>query len=235
MELREYFSIIKKRFSIILLLTLVSTLISFVVSFFVLPKVYESATTLYVGKQVDVQDAYLYQDIMMGQTLVKDYREIAKSKTIVKQVKRNLQDQSKTNANLKIALELNDQDFAKKISVNLKNDTRIIEIKVTDTDPTVSKIIANDVAIAFQKKATELLKLDNIQILDEAEVPIDPVKPDKKLNIAIAFFVGALAGFGLAFLLEYLDTTIKNPEDVTKQTGMIVIGVIPKFELIEKQ
>lgn len=233
MEIKDYMAIIRKRLRIILFLTFVSTLTAFIVSFFVLPEVYESGTTLYVGKQIDVQQAYVYQDILIGQTLVKDYREIAKSKTVTKRVKVELSQGNVTNESLKRALALNDDDFSRKIEVNLKNDTRIIEIKVTDTDPSVCPIIANKVADVFKEKAVELLKLENVQIVDKAEVPEEPVKPNKKLNLAVAFFVGLMAGLGLAFLIEYLDNTIKTPEDVTKHTGLTVIGAIPRFSQVE--
>ena len=233
MELREYFSIIKKRFSIILIITVFSTTVSFIVSFFIIPDVYEAGTTLYAGKQVDVQAPYVYQDIMVGQTLVKDYREIAKSKAVCQRVKVELGKGNIDNKNLKEVLNLNDQDFSKKITVSLKNDTRIIEIKVTDTDPAVSTIIANKVASVFKEKAAELLKIENIQILDIADVPTSPVKPNKKLNIAMAFFAGLMAGLGIVFLIDYLDNTVKNPDDVTKHTNLVVIGAIPKFELVD--
>lgn len=234
MELREYLLIIRKRLFVILALAFIATLTSIIVSFFVLPEVYEAGTTLYVGKQIDVQSAYIYQDILMGQTLVKDYREIARSKTVCKEVKIELATEGKSNANLEKELRLSDQDFSKAITVSLKNDTRIIEIKVSGVDPTICAIIANKVAFVFKKKVEELLKLDNVQILDQAEAPAQPVKPNKKLNVAAAFFIGIMAGLGLVFAIEYLDNTVKTPEDIVKHTDMNVIGVIPEFNFLDE-
>jgi capsular polysaccharide biosynthesis protein len=70
--------------------------------------------------------------------------------------------------------------------------------------------------------------VDNVTILAPAEVPnnLSPVKPKPILNIAIAFVVGLMAGVGLAFLLEYLDNTIKTEQDIENYLELPVLGVI---------
>lgn len=64
-------------------------------------------------------------------------------------------------------------------------------------------------------------------VVSEASVPAHPIKPKKKLNIAVAFVLGLLASTALAFVLEHLDYTIKTPEDVTRYLELPVVGVIP--------
>jgi len=58
------------------------------------------------------------------------------------------------------------------------------------------------------------LKSSNIQVVDQAEVPLDPASPSLKKNLAIALMLGLMGGLGLAFFLNYLDNTVKTPEDV---------------------
>ncbi|MGI5922164.1 MAG: GumC family protein [Syntrophomonadaceae bacterium] len=67
-----------------------------------------------------------------------------------------------------------------------------------------------------------------VMVVSEASVPTDPVKPNKKLNIAIAFVLGLMLFTLLAFLLEYLDNTLKTAEDVTNELELPVLGLIPK-------
>lgn len=67
----------------------------------------------------------------------------------------------------------------------------------------------------------------NIQIIDPAEVPKSPFKPNKKLNFMLALMVGLFGGVGLAFLAEYLDNTIKTPEDIEKRILMPSLGLVP--------
>jgi succinoglycan biosynthesis transport protein ExoP len=73
------------------------------------------------------------------------------------------------------------------------------------------------------------LKTSNISIIDKAEVPKDPVSPNKKKNLILAFLVGIFGGVGLCFLIEFLDNTVKGPEDVEKLTGLPSLGAIPSL------
>jgi len=71
------------------------------------------------------------------------------------------------------------------------------------------------------------LKTSNISIIDKAEVPKGPVSPKKKKNLILAFLIGIFGGVGLCFLMEYLDNTVKGPEDVEELSGFPSLGVIP--------
>jgi capsular exopolysaccharide synthesis family protein len=77
---------------------------------------------------------------------------------------------------------------------------------------------------------TEEMKTGNIRVIDRAEVPQSPIKPKKKLNLLLAIVVGLTLGVGLAFFLEYLDNTIKLPEEVKNQLGIAYLGPIPAFD-----
>lgn len=67
----------------------------------------------------------------------------------------------------------------------------------------------------------------SVIILSEAFVSSEPIRPNKKLNISIAIVLGLLVFILLAFVLEYLDNTLKTPEDINRELGMPVLGVIP--------
>ena len=69
----------------------------------------------------------------------------------------------------------------------------------------------------------------SVVVVSEASTPESPIKPNKKLNVAIAFILGLMLFSLLAFVLEYLDNTIKTPEDINRELGLSVIGVIPKM------
>lgn len=219
MELKQYFYIIYKRLWIIVLLPFLATLASAYVSFYVLDPVYEANTSLYViNKQTDSQLSVAYSDLMAGQYLVKDYRELVKSRTVTGAVIEELKLTGITHAML-----------AEKISVNSKNDTRIIEIRVQDGDPERARQIADKVGEVFVNKVIDLMKVENVSVVDKAQVPTKPVNPKPVMNIAIAFFTGLMASIGIVFLIEYLDDSIKTSEDVEKYLGLTVLGTIPEF------
>jgi succinoglycan biosynthesis transport protein ExoP len=69
----------------------------------------------------------------------------------------------------------------------------------------------------------------NIQVLDQAELPTGPYKPNKRLNILLAAVVGLFLGVGLAFFLHYLDNTVKTPEDVEQLIRLPSFGMVPEI------
>ena len=71
---------------------------------------------------------------------------------------------------------------------------------------------------------------NNISIVDRGESPKGRFKPRLSLNLAIALLLGLMLGVLLALLLEYLDDTVKTPEDVEKKLRLVHLGVIPKLD-----
>jgi succinoglycan biosynthesis transport protein ExoP len=73
------------------------------------------------------------------------------------------------------------------------------------------------------------LRTSNVWIVDKAEIPSSPSSPNKMQNMVLALMVGMLGGLGLAFLLERLDVTVKNAEDIKKYAEMPTLGIVPEF------
>lgn len=71
------------------------------------------------------------------------------------------------------------------------------------------------------------LRTSNIKVVDRALVPPVPFTPDVGRNLLMALLLGLFGGLALIFLIEYLDNTVKGPEDVEKLTGLPSLGVIP--------
>lgn len=219
-DLKEIINMILKRWWIIVIAALICTIATAIVSFFFLTPVYQSNTTLYIGKKVDTDKNtdLAYNDLLLGSQLVKDYRELVKSRLVANQVMKDL--------NLS---DITVEGFSAKLSVELKNDTRVIQISAEDKDPVMASTIANKVADVFIEKVVDIMQVENVKIIDRAEVPDKAVKPKKLTNIAIAFVLGLVLGFGIVFLIEFLDNTVKTPEDIKKYLDLPVIGTIPVF------
>ncbi len=71
---------------------------------------------------------------------------------------------------------------------------------------------------------------NNVTVVDRAEVPTSPFKPDLRQNLMVATLLGLIGGIALAFFLEYLDDTVRTPEDMEKLTQLPVLGVVPRMQ-----
>jgi len=87
--------------------------------------------------------------------------------------------------------------------------------------------------VARRLKETELtrpLQQSNVRRLEPAVAPQAPFKPDLRTNLLLAFVLGLLGGFGLALLFEFLDDSVRSPEDVEQIVGVPLLGILPTIE-----
>ena len=221
-DLREYFAIIKKRFWIIAIITVVAMVVSGVISFFVLSPVYEAKSTLIVNTEKNEETQMITGDqFSVSQKLAVTYGEIIKSRTVLEDVISNLK------------LDSEYEDLVEKITVSPVQDTQIISISVQDTNPKKARDIANEIPKVFEKEVKRITKANDIQVIDKAILPENPIKPNKMMNVAIAAVLGMMIGLFVVFVLEYLDNKIKTPQDVEKHLDLPILGVIPN-EKIER-
>lgn len=222
-DLQQFWEVLRKRWLIVAALPLIAALTSGIISFFILKPSYQASTTLIVGKKAaeagQAADQMLDNNVLLAnQQLAKTYATIAQSRTVEQNVIKDL--------NLTLTVE----DLDKLISISQVKTTEILDIQVSNTDPELAARIANTMAQEFSKAIIEIKKVDSVSIVDKAVPPDTPVKPKKTFNILIAFVVGLMTAVALAFLLEYLDNTIKSSEDVESILGIPVLGVIPNYE-----
>lgn len=218
-DIREIYQTIRKRVWIIIAITLLAAFLSGIVSIFFLNEVYKSSTTLIVSKQNQgTGNDMQLSDVNLARYLVNTYSALAKSNLVLDRVL------SELNLNMSLS------QLKSKINVSAEGNTEIIRISVEDTVPERAMDIANSLAIIFIDEVNHLLKMENVQVIDTARASHSPIRPRTMKNIAIAIVLGLMAGMGIVLLIEYLDNTIKTPEDVQKCMQLSVIGRIPDFD-----
>lgn len=214
-SISEIFEALKKRWILIVSITLVATLISGILSFFVIKPIYETSTKVFIGKEESNLEGYNSNDIQMYQKLLQTYAETIKTNEVVQAAINN------TEADLTVSA------VKGALTVTPVSDTQILQIKYQNNDPEVAKEILENITNEFVVLAKELVPNGNVRVIEAVQLPEDPVAPNKTMNIAIAFLLGLMVSVGLVFLLEYLDNTFKNKENLERELDIPALGVIP--------
>ncbi|MCC2378651.1 capsular biosynthesis protein [Bacillus wiedmannii] len=219
-SLKELFHILKKRLAMILAITLIVAIVMAIISFFFMTPLYQSSTQILVNQKKQEGTAIQIGEIQSNIQLTNTYKVIIKSPVILDQV------------NEKLNLKMTAQDLTGKINVANEKDSQVISITVEDKNPKLARDIANATADVFKGEVAKIMNVDNVTVLSKAEVAENqsPIKPRPMLNVAIACIVGLIASVGLAFLLEYLDNTVKKEEDVENLLGLPVLGIVARMD-----
>ena len=217
-RLDEIFDALKKRWLMIVSITLIAAIIAAVLSFFVIKPKYEASTKLFIGKEEAESQGYSQNDVTMYQKLMKTYTATIKTKDLVEKALGS----SNSEVNIKNVLE--------NLTVTSLADTQILEVKYKSIDPIEAKNVIEEITDEFIETSKKLVPNGNIQIIESVELPEKPVSPNKKMNIAIAFALGLMVGVGLALLLEFLDNTFKTKEQVERELEIPVLGTIPQVK-----
>lgn len=219
-SLSEIFEAIKKRWIMIVAITLSATLISGILSFFVIKPVYETSTKLFIGKEESEDTVYNTNDIQMYQKLLQTYAQAIKTKDLVGRAINSLN------------YELEPSKVVGALTVTPVTDTQILQIKYKSKNQQEAVDVLKNITEQFIITSKELVPNGNVRVIEEVEFPENSVSTNKKMNIAIAFLLGLMVSLGLVFLLEYLDNTYKNKEQLEKELDIPVLGEIPDVDIL---
>ena len=217
-SIEEIFEALKKRWKMIALITILATVVSGVLSFFVIKPVYEASTKVFIGKEESAEEGYNSSDIQMYQKLLKTYSEAIKTRDLL------------TSAIKDTEYDVTPGEESSGLTVTPVSDTQILQIKYQSLDPEEAAVMLKSITTNFIKTAKELVPNGNVRVIEAVETPKNPVSPNKKMNIAIAFLLGLMVSVGLVFLLEYMDNTYKTKEQLENELEIPVLGVIPNLE-----
>ena len=225
LDLKELFNIFWHKKIEILLIVLIFGVIGVIYTMGFVTPMYSASTTLVLassGKNENLPDTGITTstatEVTVNSKLVSTYSELVKSKNILRQVISNL--------NMKIE----EDTLRKNITVSSVKDTELIQITVKNEKPSYASQIANEIAKVFTEKVKEIYKIENVQIVDEAEVPDEPSNINHKKDVAIFALIGLVVSIGYVLLLNMLDTTVKTPEDIEEGLKLPVLAVIPVYE-----
>lgn len=181
---------------------------------------YQSKTTVILAQSENsTNSTTALNDVNMSQKLTATYGEVAKSELVLQQVIDNLN------------LDISVKDLQKNIKVTSIDETAIIAITVKDPNAEQSAKIANEIATVFSEEIVKIYKLDNVSVLDIAKTPDQVANNTTVRDMIIAAALSIFGVTALAFLLFYLDDTVKYREDVERDLKIPIAGKVVKSEV----
>lgn len=225
MELRRYLTILRGRLLLILVTTTLAAGVGYT-SADTTPR-YTTRSTLYVGSTSIAFDAgkgELSNDRNLAlQSVALTFSKMIDSQPIALRTVQRLD------------LDLTAGYVVNATASSNELGTQLIYIDVTDPDPSVAQSLANGLADSFVETVQEFEPAGSegavprlpAYVFERAQLPSVP-EPSRQLqSVLLATMFGLLASAGLAFLLDYLDLSVRSPADVERRLELPVLGVIP--------
>jgi len=223
MELIGYLRVLQGKLAMIAASAIIAAIAAGIVSL-LLPPVYEARVALLVRPSQPLASTDPTVAALTSDQVSRTYATLMTERPLLETVISDL------------GLKAKASDVLKEIKVTPEPNTTIIDVAVQDTNPTLARDLANRLVADFitnvkqiQQQETQLpnaRSADNLVVVSPAVLPDKPVSPNVPLNVAIAFAAGLLVAVGIAFLLDYLDQSVKDDEQLLTRLGLVSLGHI---------
>lgn len=226
-DLKELFDIFWSKKIQILLIMLLFITIGIVYTVELTTPKYRSSTTLVLASsevaEPNNNTTITATDITINSKLVSTYSELVKSKNILREVINNLK------------IDLQEEELRSSVKVNAVKNTELIEITVENENANYAAKIANEIAEVFTEKVKEIYNINNVQIVDEAEVSTTPSNINHVKDVISFAVIGVIIATIYVIIANMLDNTIKASEEIEKEFNVPVLASIPKMGKFENE
>ncbi len=220
-DLMSLLGILIRKWYVILGFTALFFIGSFIYAYVALEDQYTANASMMV--LVSNEEQSNEQNFNFSSKLVKTYTELAKSNIVVDQVIERLD------------LSYGQENLRNRITVTGVQDTIIIKLSIVTNDKKMSMDIANTMVEVMQEVSSTYDGFDNIEILDQAQLPLTPSGPNRMLYLVIGIIIGGITGVGIIFVTEMMDKTIKTHKDIEQKLRLRVLATIPEYDVPEDQ
>ena len=214
---REILFTLTNKLWLIIIAGLIGGIIALLYTNLAITPTYRSTSQIYVLDRSHLATAtgINASDLNLGAQLTKDFEQILKSRAVGERVRQKLE------------LDMDASAIVGRISVSAVEDTRSMNISVTDTDPLRAQEICNAVAEVSSDYVQTIMDVDSINIIDKATYPSVPFSPNVKKNTLMGVVLGIALAVAFILFRYFTDDAIKQEEDVTRYLGLSVLGSIP--------
>jgi len=199
----------------IILAALLGAVIAGLIAYFMITPIYQATAKIYV---VGSDTTISLSDLQIGSSLAADYGEVFKNWHVHELVNRRL-DRNYSYSQL-----------SNMISVTNPTGTHVLYVTVKSPSPQEAKLLADTYAQVAREFIAAKMDMREPNIFEEAKLPTSPVSPQKTRDILIGFLIGALLAMAVVTINFLTDDRVMSGEDITKNTGLPVLGLIPLQE-----
>lgn len=220
-SIKDIFNVLKKRFFTLLISMGAGLVLSFIVTFLILTPKYSSRAQMIVSLPSTNDSDQNVNDVNYNLQMLDTYKDIiTEGDSFARTVQGRLAS--------KYDIRMKRKDVKDSLKVEQSENSQMFSIVATGDSPTIAKNIANTSARVFQGTVKKVLpSVDKITIVSGATENVDPVSPNKKLNLLIGLLLGLVVGIIIAFVREIFDRTVKSDRYITDNLGITVLGTIP--------
>jgi len=219
-SLVELFQMLKKHIGLIIGTTLAGFAILAIYTLFIATPTYESSSQLLVSRPTE-ENTIQQSQINANIQLINTYEDIITNPVILDPVIEEL------------GLDTTVDQLRERISVSTAEESQVFSVDVTGEDPYLASEIANTTASVFQNNLDSIMNVDNVTVISQAVPDTDAVSPNTVLNLVIGILLGGMIGIGAAFLIEFLDTTVKDESFIEQELGWTSLGRVSEMSIEE--
>lgn len=221
-DLLELLYVLWSKRVLIIVVTLIVAILSYVTAAYIITPKYTASVSIYVSNSnrgfVGEEDYISQSNLTTSQRLVNTYVNILQSRSVLGKII----DYS--------GVDMDTEELKKMMSAKAIDNTEIFSVSIEDTDPERSARIANTVARVAPDEIAEIIDGSSTKIIDNAQIPEKPSRPNKLKFTAIGAMLGVLIACAYVIIQRLLDVRIKGEEDLKKFFDFPVLGVIPDFD-----
>lgn len=212
-DLRELFFALKKRILILLAALAAGAVLAGAYTALLVTPIYSATSTMLVLTKETTLSSLA--DLQIGSQLTQDYSMLITSRTVLQEVIDNL------------GLDMNYKALEGNISINNPEDTRILEITVTNPDPEMAKKIVDELSEVSSEFIGEQMEVVPPKIVEEGEVPESQTSPNMRRNVMMGALVGFALAAGVIILMTLMDDTLKTEDDIERYLGIPNLATVP--------
>ena len=216
-DIKRILEIIFSKKIFIILILLLSIILGYVYSYYYKKPEYQSSVKILLVADENKTNKELTQtDLNINSSLISTYSSIAKSTNVIEKTIKNL------------GLNISVSKLQKNIEAKQIDNTQFLKITVKDENAETAKDIANELSKVFTEQIKEIYNLENISIVDKAEIESIPCNVNHAKDMILFTGIGLFISMVVIMIIYFFDDTMKNEKEIEKSIKLKSIGTLPR-------